>query len=732
MTSSSHNSDSPVPWILREDLQVFPAEEGSSAWTIKDPVRLNYFRVQMEEMEFLRALDGRRSLPAVLAQLQRQFPGLQLAVGSLASFLVSSIRSGLLRSTEPGLGGHLAAVAQQQRSTAFSRKLLSLISHRFRGIDPTPLLTFLHGCLSWMFRPVVLFAMASFVLTMTLLVLTRWNQLQAELPSMAKVFTLQNMVVIGGVIVVVRVLHELGHGLACRHYGGECHELGVIVVGVLPLLYCDVSDSWKQENRFYRVGVAAAGIAVELLLAAVCAALWMLSVPGLLHAVFLNVMLVCSLNTVLVNGNPLLRYDGYYVLSDLLRIPNLGPQSRQAMLGTFDRWVLGVRQPAIGERSLLQQLGLPLFGLVSQVFRWIVLATILLFIYSILKPRRLEALIWIPLLSLTTGLLLQCMTLVRQRTGAVREAGGLFRAAAGLSVFGTASVVLLFWPWPYSVNAPFSFSPGVSLPLYVSTPGVVQGSAKYGDDLESGQPVVHLSNSDVELALVVLDGELRQQESRLKWLTASRHVSSQSSMALPAAEQTLQSLRERLAVAKRQTDRLTVRSSGDGRLWPPRSVPEPTDQGPLSIRVWDGLPLDRNRRNVWLEERTLIGWVGRSVDLRAAVYVSQQDIEFVRESSSVSLTCTSWPGQPLSGKVVAVASQPETEAPAELVTAAAIATDGKGQLTNTCYVAWVQLRTSEEGIPPLYSTGTASIRCRPTSLAERLWRVLTHTFAFEL
>ena len=732
MTSPSDNRDSPIRWILREDLQVFPAEEGSSAWTIKDPVRLSYFRVQMEEMEFLRALNGHRSLPAVVALLQQQFPGLQLAVGSLASFLMSSIRSGLLRSTEPGLGGHLAAVAQQQRSSAFSRKLLSLISHRFRGIDPTRVLTFLHDRLSWMFQPAVLLAMASFVVTMALLILTRWNQLQAELPSIAEVFTLRNMVVFGALITVVRVLHELGHGLACRHYGGECHELGVIVVGILPLLYCDVSDSWKQENRFHRVGVAAAGIAVELLLAAVCAALWMLSVPGLLHAMFLNVMLVCSLNTVLVNGNPLLRYDGYYVLSDLLRIPNLGPQARQAMWGTFDRWILGIRQPVVGEQSFLQQTGLPLFGLASSIFRWFVLGTIMLFVYSMLKPRRLEALIWIPLLSVAAGLLLQSMTLVRQRVSVVGEAGGLFRAAAGLAVFGTVSVALLFWPWPYSVDAPFTYSPGVSLPLYVSTPGAVQTSAKYGDHLEPGQPVVQLSNPDVDLALVALRGELKQQESRLRWLTASRRVSSQSSMALPAAEQTLQSLRERLTVAERQTDRLTVRSSGFGRLWPPRSVPRASDEGALSIRAWEGLPLNPNRRNVWLEGRTLVGWVGRHDDLRAAVYVSQQDIEFIRESAPVSLTCRSQPGQPLSGTVVAIGSQPEAEAPAELVATAAIATDGKGQLTNTCYIAWVQLQATEEKVPPLYSTGTASIRCRPTSLAERIWRVLTHTFAFEL
>ena len=173
-------------------------------------------------------------------------------------------------------------------------------------------------------------------------------------------------------------------------------------------------------------------------------------------------------------------------------------------------------------------------------------------------------------------------------------------------------------------------------------------------------------------------------------------------------------------------------SSGHGRLWPPRSVSETRDRGPLSIRAWDCLPLDPNRRNVWLEERTLIGWVGRSEDLRAAVYVSQQDIEFVRESSSVSVTCNSWTGQSLSGTVVAGASQPEMEAPAELVTTAAIATGGEGQLTNTCYVAWVQLKASEEGIPLLYFTGTASIRCRRTSLAEPLCRVLKYTFAFEL
>ena len=139
----------------------------------------------------------------------------------------------------------------------------------------------------------------------------------------SSIFSLRNVGWLALSVVVAKTLHELGHALACRHFGGECHELGILLLVFLPCLYCNVSDAWMFDSRWRRVAVDVAGMYVELVLAAICTFLWWFSVPGWFNSVCFNLMIVCSLNTLLFNGNPLLRYDGYYLLSDLLEVPNL-------------------------------------------------------------------------------------------------------------------------------------------------------------------------------------------------------------------------------------------------------------------------------------------------------------------------------------------------------------------------------------------------------------------------
>ncbi|MEO2016490.1 MAG: hypothetical protein ABGZ53_19200, partial [Fuerstiella sp.] len=351
--------DAAIPWRMRRDLEVYPSEEDDTTWTLKDPVRLLYFRVEAEELRLLQLLDGRRSWKEAAGLLADRFPETTFSGQNLQMFVAHAIRSELLTPVHIGHGVRLAEKASQARSSAIYMKLFALISHRFRGIDPTALFRVLDREFGWIFRPWFLRAAVIFVGMMTILVISRWSQINAELPSISQLMTPHSVFMLGGTIVFIKILHEIGHGLTCHHYGGECHELGCIIVGFLPLLYCDVSDSWLQRNRMHRIHVAVAGIAVELFVAAVFGMLWLASIPGVPHTFFFNVMLVCSLNTVLVNGNPLLRYDGYFVLCDLMRIPNLGPESRAAAASVFDRVVLGLNSPTANNASALRRMWLP-------------------------------------------------------------------------------------------------------------------------------------------------------------------------------------------------------------------------------------------------------------------------------------------------------------------------------------------------------------------------------------
>ncbi|MEQ9410279.1 MAG: hypothetical protein RIK87_21260 [Fuerstiella sp.] len=731
-----------MPWILRRDLEVFPADDDDVAWTIKDPVRLSYFRVESEELAFLQQLDGRQSLSDAIARLQQRFPDTEFSEFSLKTFLATAVRAGLLVPLSVGYGAQLAAAAKAARSSAVYRKLFSLISHRFRGIDPTALLNVLDDWLGWIFHPRTLRAAGIFVLMAAVLVLTRWSQLTAELPAISELLTGRNLLVLGGTVACVKVLHELGHGLTCRHYGGECHELGCILVGFLPLLYCDVSDSWLQRHPRHRIHVAAAGIAVELFLAAVFGMLWIASVPGVLHSFFLNVMLVCSLNTVLVNGNPLLRYDGYYVLSDLLRIPNLGAEARSTAVSWFDHIVLGLTAPRLTMLSGLRRYWLPLFGVASMVYRLVITATILMVIHAALKPLRLESITLVLAVSVGLGLGMSWLIFFRQRLSAVRQnAARSGRAVVGIAVLMVLTGVGLFWPLPYSIEAPFSLSPGVCQPVFVSAAGYIDPQARTGDSVRQNQILAELTNPSLRLSVARTEGELRLNQARLAHLQSTRSESSAAAGAIPAAEQAVQNAKARLQTLKQKQQRLTIRSPADGIVFPPR-YRTPVSQSPLQQQFWSGWPLDPANQSVWLPEQTLLCWIGQQTQIRAIAYVSQEHIDFVQEDAAAVLEFTSLPGNPWHGKVVKVANAADEVAPPELRASGMLATKGENEsLAETMFTAQIQLQSAgretgtsveHQQLSPLYATGYVRIRCRPTSLAARLWRLLSHTFAFEI
>src|SRR3954466_11757120 len=145
------------------------------------------------------------------------------------------------------------------------------------------------------------------------------------------------------VFVFVKLIHELGHAFACRRFGGECHELGIMFLVFIPTPYVDASTAWGFSNKWHRIFVGCAGMIVELFFAALVTFAWLqLNPTTLASQLAFNAMLVAGVSTVIFNANPLLRYDGYYILSDFLEIPNLRQKSSEYALGLIQRHLFRV------------------------------------------------------------------------------------------------------------------------------------------------------------------------------------------------------------------------------------------------------------------------------------------------------------------------------------------------------------------------------------------------------
>lgn len=205
-----------------------------------------------------------------------------------------------------------------------------------------------------------------------------WPDLSADI--LDRVLTPQNFLLLWLVFPVVKGLHELGHALATKVWGGEVHEMGVMFLVFTPVPYVDVSTSAAFRQRGQRLMVAGGGMAVEVFLASLALMAWSNAEPGLFRTLAYNVILIAGVSTILFNANPLLRFDGYYILSDILEMPNLSQRATAYLLSLIERRLFGVRAMEEAGDSRRERLWLVTFGLGSLGYRLVIVGGILFII----------------------------------------------------------------------------------------------------------------------------------------------------------------------------------------------------------------------------------------------------------------------------------------------------------------------------------------------------------------
>jgi putative peptide zinc metalloprotease protein len=198
----------------------------------------------------------------------------------------------------------------------------------------------------WQFLTAPIFTRAAFMIWLLIVIsaavaaVMHWPELTGSLND--KLFSPRNLLTLWLTYPLVKILHEFGHAWAVKKWGGQVHEMGIMLLALTPIPYVDATASAAFSDKWRRVAVAAMGMMVELLLAALALFVWLNVETGLVSALAYNVMLIGGVSTLLFNGNPLLRYDGYYMLADLIEIPNLGQRSTRYLGYLLQRYLLGI------------------------------------------------------------------------------------------------------------------------------------------------------------------------------------------------------------------------------------------------------------------------------------------------------------------------------------------------------------------------------------------------------
>lgn len=712
---------------------------GRSYWVVKEPLALKYFRFQEEEYAILQMLDGHASLDEIKDKFEAEFRPQKIELQDVHQFVAQLHRNGLVTSSAQGQGRSLYQRLGEVRQRELMEKLSSILALRFKGVDPQKFLNATYPLVRWLFHPLAVAMWFALAIAAGLLVLVNFEVFQSRLPSFQQFFGPHNWLLLACVLAVTKIIHELGHGYSCKHFGGECHEIGVMMLVMTPCLYCNVSDSWLLRNKWHRAAIGAAGMYIEVLMASLATFVWWFTEPGFVNHVALQVMFICSVSTILFNGNPLLRYDGYYILSDLLEIPNLRQKSSQVLQRLAAAWCLGLEMP---ENPFLPQRNQALFALftmASTVYRWVVVFSIMFFLSRLFEPYGLKVIGQMMILASLIGIVVMpVVQLVRflavpGRLDQVKRKHVL----STLGVAGAIAGFVFLVPLPHRVRCSAEVRPGESETIYIQVPGrLAKVEASPGNRVAAGAQLVRLVNHDLDLSIAELRGRRDEQLALLDAMRAERVINPTAGGGIAAVEESLAAAQQQLDEKLRDRAKLDILAPVAGVIVEPRSRAA-SNRDERELTSWNGSPFDRRNTGTWLEEGTPLCDIGDLRQMEAMLVIDQGDIEFVRQGQTVWIKFDASAGRTFAGEVLEIAQVDlEDVSPGlSLQSGGTLATrtDASGAQTplSTSYVARVVLDNSD-GLLRAGMRGRAKIATRWQTVGQRIWRALHRTFRFEL
>lgn len=606
---------------LRQDLSLHPGPRdsaGAPTWTLHDPVENRFFRIGWPEFSMLSHWGVGSS--ALVAGAVNETTPLDLseeAVKTLADFLK---RNHLVVLRDPEAMRTAAAVAEQQAGSLFGRILKNYLFFRIPLIRPDSLLAPLAPVGRFLFTRGLFWGIALAGLVALLLVFRQWDQF---LTTFSFLFSWQGVAYAGLAIAFSKIVHEFGHALATHTFGCRVPTMGIAFLVLWPVLYTDTTDAWRLTSRRQRLVITAAGMMAELALAVLATYLWLLLPEGMLRSAVFLLATTTWILTLGINLNPLLRFDGYFLLSDILDMPNLQARSFALARWQLRRWILGDRRPPPEPFERRRQRMLILFAFVTWIYRFFLFLAIAWLVYEL----------FFKILGLFL-MLVEIWWFILRPIG--RELWEWLRASRRVGVNGNiavstallaALVAAFFVPLPARVGAPALWTQGESTPLYAPLSGrLAEISAKPGQRLAREAPVFRLESPDLAHLIRINEIEI----TTLKWEAAFKGGDEALRRRRLIAWQELEATREAYTGQLRERENLVVRTPVAGRL----------------VELEPGL-----RTGDWLEEGERLGLVVGDGPALVTAYVAETDLSRISAGAQARFLADHDDATPIEGRI---------------------------------------------------------------------------------
>jgi putative peptide zinc metalloprotease protein len=686
---------------LREEIAIFPgpsALDGSPTWTLHDPARNRFYRLGWREFEII----SRWNSGTVDDLTSRVATETTLRVGRED---VEEL-AGFLRSTDMllGVGAQMTAslldkIARQRQS--WGRWLLhNYLFVRIPLVRPDRFLTATYPLVSWIYSRAFLWTLLLIGAVGIYLIARQWDVFLATFVDM---FTLQGAVLFGITLGGVKVIHELGHAYTAKRYGCRVPSMGVALLVLVPVLYTDVNEAWKLTERHKRLAIGVAGVTAELGCAAIAACAWGFLPNGPVRSVAFLIATTTWVTSVLLNLSPFMRFDGYYVLSDWLEMPNLHARSFALARWWLRETLLGLGDAPPEQFPRRRAIMLVLFAFGTWAYRFLLFIGIAVLVYHFTFKAA-----GIVMAAVEIGYFLVLPVLSEARVWWRRRREVRWNARTLTTGAVIAAIVALFLiPWRTNIEAPALLKSQQRVEVFMPEFGarVAALETHSGALVQKGAPLLRLTSPDLDYRLKRARSELEI----LEWQVGSRGLDAALLARSQIAEREYETARSEWRGLNDQKARLDIGAPIAGRI----------------VDVADGLT-----DGAWLPAKARLMSVVDPAAIAVEAYIDEADLGRVKVGDSASFFAEADAHIDLPLRVSAIAS-----ASTRLLSDLPLASTHGGPITvrgskptemipdRTLYR--VTLTPGGTAAPPLRVVrGSVVLRAEPVSFAVRAWRAV--------
>lgn len=651
---------------LRDDLKISKmVQREKVSWVIKDPIKNAYFKFEKDEWLVISLFDGQKTAEEMVSCFNQKHKLDEIDLDVIKDFKSSLEDMGLLQKNKQETNVMLVEKMKEMRKSQLMSKKGSLMYKRFPLVDPDRFFAKIipHITFFWK-RPFFLVSSAMMLGSILVIALNfeKFNSGINEIFSFNEM-SVWNALLLWVIVYVTIGIHELGHGLTCKYYGGEVHEIGFLLLFFQPCLYCNVNDAWLFDRTYKKVFVTLAGGYIEFWIGSIFAYIWILTNPNtFINVISFQVMTICSLSTIVFNFNPLVKLDGYYLFSDIVEIPNLKESSAKYLKYLASRYIF--RMPGEDfEGTKREKRVLFFYGLAG--FFWVfgLLTGLVAMAHGMLVEHLYEV-----------GVVLTGWVAWKVLGGHVKKSGkflgtwimrkvAFFRRPEikiAMGVGAVAMIGMLFFPLNYRIRGKCTLEPSAFKIVRAPADGkLTKFYSQDGSVLEPDQKIAQMDNFTLDYDRKISEIAVEKVKMNLR----KNLVDSPDK--LPGLKKELQTKQYELQQ-------------------------KVTQKGAMQIRYQDHLAqkavlscVDQVKKSkTYLKEGDEICRVLGVGRLRSVVQVTEQEVRFLKEKQPVQFKLVSSPFRTYAGVVtkIRMSTEPNPKNPKEKIYHAEIDIDNPGNL----------------------------------------------------